>query len=100
MIDYVKIDAKHSFEDTTYPITEYNGLYGDRVTLLGGIDVDKMSRLPDGKLGTYVRNRIREYDPSGSFAFSSENTITNYIRINNYLAMLDKGKKYSVYPIQ
>jgi uroporphyrinogen decarboxylase len=40
LIDDVKIDAKHSFEDTIESVIDDKHQYGDRLTLLGGIDVD------------------------------------------------------------
>ena len=40
LIDVVKIDAKHSFEDAIVPVTEMKKRYGNRVGLLGGVDVD------------------------------------------------------------
>ena len=44
LIDDVKIDAKHSFEDTVVPVTEAKRLWGQRVALLGGLDVDFIAR--------------------------------------------------------
>jgi len=46
LIDYVGIDAKHSYEDSSYPVTEYKRTYGERIAILGGIDMDKLSRMP------------------------------------------------------
>ena len=34
-IDFVGIDAKHSFEEVILPVTEVKKLYGHRVSLLG-----------------------------------------------------------------
>jgi uroporphyrinogen decarboxylase len=40
LIEDVKIDAKHSFEDEIMPVTRFKEEYGDRVAVLGGVDVD------------------------------------------------------------
>ncbi len=40
LIDDVKIDAKHSFEDTIEQVTDAKKSYGGRIALLGGIDVN------------------------------------------------------------
>ena len=48
LIDDVGIDAKHSFEDIILPVTEAKKLYGDRIALLGGIDVDVLCRVNRG----------------------------------------------------
>ena len=38
LIDDVKIDAKHSFQDNVMPVTEAKRRYGDRIGILGGVD--------------------------------------------------------------
>ncbi len=43
-IDDVGIDAKHSFEENVLPVTEVKRRFGDRLTLLGGVDVDLLAR--------------------------------------------------------
>jgi len=99
LIDYVGIDAKHSYEDTSYPVTEYKKAYGDRIAILGGIDMDKLSRMPKKEFQTYVRNIIRECAPGGGYALGCGNSVANYIKLENYLTMLEIGKKYGKYPI-
>jgi uroporphyrinogen decarboxylase len=100
LIDYVDINAKHSFEDTTYPVTSYKKLFGKRVALLGGISVDKLSQVPIDDLRKYVRNVIRDCAPGGGYALGSGNSVTNYMKLENYLAMLDVGRRYGKYPIK
>ena len=99
LIEYVGIDAKHSFEDTTYPVTEYKRLYGERIAILGGISVDKLSRMPAEDLRKYVRHVIKECAPGGGYALGSGNSVTNYVKLDNYLTMLRIGRKYGRYPI-
>lgn len=36
LISNVGIDAKHSYQDSTYPVAEYKKLYGHRIAILGG----------------------------------------------------------------
>jgi len=94
LIEDVKIDGKHSFEDAIMPITEFKRKYGNRVAVLGGVDVDKLCRLKEKKLRQYVRDILDKCMPGGGFALGSGNSITNYIPIKNYLIMLDEGAKY------
>ncbi len=92
LIEDVKIDAKHSFEDGIMPVTEFKEKYGDRVAALGGVDVDKLCRLDETNLRTYVRNIIDKCTPGGGYALGSGNSITNYIPLQNFLIMLDEGR--------
>jgi len=98
LIDYVGIDAKQSYEDTSYPVTEYKKKYGHRIAILGGIDMDKLTRAPMDEFRLYVRERIRECAPGGGYALGCGNTVANYVKLENYLAMLEIGRKYGRYP--
>lgn len=94
LIGYVGIDAKHSFQDEIEPVWEAKNNYGDRIAILGGVDVDKLCRLQVKPLRTYVRQILEKCSPGGGYALGSGNTITNYTPIENYLAMLDEGDKF------
>ncbi|RLF03189.1 MAG: uroporphyrinogen-III decarboxylase-like protein, partial [Thermoprotei archaeon] len=98
LIEHVGIDAKHSFEDESYPVTEYKELYGDRIAILGGVDMDKLSRMPASQFAEYVREIIRRCAPGGGYALGCGNSVANYIEIENYLLMLEIGRKYGRYP--
>ncbi len=39
IIDDIGYDAKHSYEDTILPVEEAYQTYGDRIAILGGIDM-------------------------------------------------------------
>jgi len=100
IIDDVKIDAKHSFEDTFLPVTEAKRRYGDRIALLGGIDVDLLCQASEEEVREYVRNVIDVCGPGGGYALGTGNSVANYIPVQNYLAMLDEGQRYGVYPLR
>lgn len=91
LIDDVKIDAKHSFEDAIIPAAEFKKLYGDRIGVLGGVDVDKLTRLEGRELRRYVRGIIDACAPGGRFALGSGNSIPDYVPVENYLDMLDEA---------
>lgn len=93
LIEDVKIDALHSFQDTIIPVTEFKRLYGDRVGVLGGVDVDKLCRLEEKELRAYVRDILDKCMPT-RYALGSGNTVTNYVPVENYLIMLDEGVRY------
>ncbi|MEM3174004.1 MAG: uroporphyrinogen decarboxylase family protein, partial [Candidatus Bathyarchaeia archaeon] len=100
LIEYVGIDAKHSYEDASYPVVEYKRLYGDRIAVLGGVDMDKLVRAPLGDFEKYVKSIIHECAPGGGYALGCGNTAANYIRLENYLLMFNIGRKYGKYPLR
>ena len=91
LIDEVGIDAKHSFEDAIMPVTEVKRRYGKRIGLLGGVDVDVLSRRLPSEVRKYVRNVIDQCAPGGRYAVGSGNSIPSYIPVENYLTMLDEA---------
>jgi uroporphyrinogen decarboxylase len=93
IIDYCGYDAKHSFEDTHTPIRRAKRHWGERIALLGGVDMDLLARRSSSQVRDYVRDLLSDVAASG-FALGSGNTVANYVPVENYLAMLDEGRKY------
>ncbi len=88
------IDAKHSNEDQIAPFSDWIERYGDRIGLLGGIDVDRLCRdNPKAvyedvfRLGSEFRNSARGY------ALGSGNSIPAYVPPEGYFAMIEAGQE-------
>lgn len=94
LIDDVKIDGKHSYEDSITPIWEYKKRWGQKTALLGGVDMDKLTRYTPDKLRAYVRTIISKCREGGRFAIGGGNSIASYIPIENYLTMVDTALTY------
>ena len=94
LIDDVKIDAKHSFEDTIELVTDAKADYGSRIALLGGIDVDFLCRADEQAIRKRVRETLDVCMPGGGYCLGTGNSVTNYIPLDNYLIMLDEGRRY------
>jgi uroporphyrinogen decarboxylase len=97
LIDDVGIDAKHSFEDVIQPVAEAKRLYGDRIAVLGGVDVDFLCRAGEEEVRAYTRRVIDTCAPGGGWALGTGNSVANYIPVQSYLAMLDAGRAYGTY---
>lgn len=94
LIEDVRIDAKHSFEDTIEDVREDKKIYGDRLTLLGGIDVDFLCRSSPQDIRKRVVDTLEVCQPGGGYCLGTGNSVANYIPIDNYLTMVDEGRKY------
>ncbi len=97
LIYYVGIDARHSFQDNITPVAEAKERYGDRIALLGGIDLDKLCRLPTEELKRYVEEVVSKCSVGGGYALGSGNSIPNFINIENYIAMHKVGLRHGMY---
>jgi uroporphyrinogen decarboxylase len=95
LIDDVKIDAKHSFEDTIELVTDAKARYGDRIALLGGMDVDFLCRSDEPAIRRRVRRTLDVCLPGGGYCLGTGNSVANYIPLENYLVMLDEGRRYA-----
>jgi len=91
LIDFCKIDAKHSFEDTILPVSEFKKKYGKRITPLGGLDVDFICRSDDAALRKYARKIVEKCFSDGWWAMGTGNSLTNYMPVNNYITVLKEA---------
>jgi uroporphyrinogen decarboxylase len=92
LIDDVRIDALHSFQDVILPVTEFKSHYGRRVAALGGVDMDKLARLDELSLRAYIRSILDTCVAGGRFAFGSGNSIANYVPLQNYAILLEESR--------
>jgi len=94
LIEDVKIDAKHSFEDTIEDVRDVKRRYGARLSLLGGLDVDFLCRADEARIRQRVRDTLDVCLPGGGYCLGTGNSVANYIPLDSYLAMVDEGRLY------
>ena len=94
LIDVAKIDAKHSTHDVVEPITEEKKRIGNRVALLGGVDVDFITTAQPERIRKYTQNILKNCQPDGAFSFGIGNWVADSIPLENYLTMLDEARKF------
>ncbi|MCX6361110.1 MAG: hypothetical protein NT029_14965 [Armatimonadetes bacterium] len=95
LIDDVKIDAKHSFEDTIEDVTQVKAGYGARIALLGGIDVDFLCVADQQMIRKRVRRTLDLCMPGGGYCMGTGNSVANYIPVDAYLTMLDESRNWA-----
>ncbi len=88
------IDAKHSNEDAIAPFDEWISRYGERIGLLGGIDVDILcQQSPDEIIADIVERGTRYRQTAKGYALGSGNSIPDYIPVEGYLAMIEATQR-------
>ncbi len=95
LIGDVGIDAKHSFEDAVVPVEDAWDRWGGRIGIIGGVDVDFLSRATPEQVRSRVRTILEHCHAGGRYALGSGNSITTYIPLENYLAMLEEGRRFT-----
>lgn len=88
VIDDMGFDARHSYEDNIVPVEESYRRWGDRIAILGGIDVDFLTRAPVDRLQERCRAMLELTRAKGGYALGSGNSIPESVPLNQYVSML------------
>lgn len=89
VIDVCKFDAHHSFEDKILPIEEAYPRYHERISLLGGVDVDFLCRATPEEIAKRSNALLDMCESTGGYALGSGNSIPAYVPSKNYFAMIN-----------
>jgi len=95
LIDDVGIDGKHSFEDIIMPVESFVAKFGERISTIGGVDVDLLSRSSETEIRSRVRAILETCAGSGAYVLGSGNSITNYVLSENFLTMIDECQRFN-----
>ena len=95
LLDDVRIDGLHSYEDTIRTVEETKRKYGHRIAVLGGIDVDFLCRADERAIRRRTRATLEACQPGGGYCLGSGNSIANYVPLANFLVMLDEGRRFA-----
>lgn len=99
--DLISLGVKgvNPIESAAMDINDMKKGYGDKVCLLGNIDVHTLSVGTPEQVEEEVKKRIKDIGPGGGYIVSSGNSITAYCEPRNVIAMAEAIQKYGKYPI-
>lgn len=93
------MNAIHPLEPGSMDLLELKKRYGHRVTLVGNIDIDLLTRGTPQQVKKQVRDRIRMLGRGYGYILSSSNSITPACLPENVKAMIEALLEYGRYPI-
>jgi len=93
------VDALHPIDPTCMDIFEVKKKYGDRLTLIGNVSNELLMQGKQTEVAERTKELIRVMAPGGGYCLSSGNSVPDWAKLENYLAMLEAAAKYSNYPI-
>jgi uroporphyrinogen decarboxylase len=94
------MDGMNPFQPPLMDIEKFKIEYGDRICIWGNIDlVYTLSRGSTAEVDAEVKQRIKKLAPGGGYILSSANSITEFCKPENVLAMVNARNKYGKYPI-
>lgn len=91
--------AIQPIEPKAMDITEVKRQYGDRLCLIGNIDLGGCLTMgTPAEVEEQVRARICELAPGGGYMVGSSNSITSYVPLENYKALIEATFRWGAYP--
>ncbi len=93
------VDALHPIEPKAMDLAEVKRRYGDRLCLIGHVDVDMLSRGTPEEVREQVRRNIAAAWTGTGYCAGSGNSIPEYVAYDNYMAMLDEVGRSAVSPL-
>jgi uroporphyrinogen decarboxylase len=96
----VGFNALQPIEPKAMDIVELKHKVGDKLCLIGNIDLGyTLTRGTPKEVEEEVKERIRTIGPGGGYCVGSSNTVTYYVPLENYIAMIEATRKYGSYPL-
>jgi uroporphyrinogen decarboxylase len=95
------VNALHPIEPKAMDIREVKSRYGKALCLIGNIDLGRTLTLGTPQdVEAEVRERIRDIGPGGGYCVGSSNTVTEYVPLQNFQAMIEATLRYGRYPLK
>lgn len=96
----VGIAGLHPIEKGAMDIRAMKREYGDRICLLGNVDLNLLGLSTPDDVDREVRELIRDVGPGGGYIVTSGNSLAGYLIPENVRALSDAVQKYGHYPIR
>ena len=88
------VDAIHPIEPKAMDIAEVKRRYGDRLCLLGNVDVDILARGSKEEIRRIVKENVEKAGYGGGYCIGSGNSIPEYVLYENYMALLEASREF------
>ena len=96
----IGVDALHPIDPTCMDINEVKRRVGDRLCLFGNISNEILMTGTPEEVAALTRQRLRDIAPGGGYCVGSGNSVPNWAKFENYMAMRDTVLRYGQYPIR
>jgi uroporphyrinogen decarboxylase len=89
VIDVLRLDGKHSYEDAILPVERAFEQWGGRIAVVGGLDVDFLATRDPAEIRTRAGALARLSRVRGGLAVGSGNSIPSYVSMDRFAAMAE-----------
>jgi uroporphyrinogen decarboxylase len=84
-------NALHPIEPKAMDSRELKAKVGNRLCLLGNVELDRLSRGTPEEIRRMTRRNIDELGVGGGYCVGSSNSVTYYVPLRNYVAMIEEA---------
>jgi uroporphyrinogen decarboxylase len=92
------IDAIHPIDPNCMDIRMFKRDYGDRVCIIGNVDINTLTMGSTDDVYQETRDLIRDLAPGYGYIVSAGNSIPEYVNSENVLAMSRAVRDFGAYP--
>ncbi|RLB40630.1 MAG: hypothetical protein DRH12_09775 [Deltaproteobacteria bacterium] len=96
----IGVDVLQPIDPTCMDIVEVKRKYGDRLCLVGNVSNELLRSGSAADIEERVKYLIENVAPGGGYCVGSGNSVPDWAKFENYMAMRDATFKYGKYPIQ
>jgi uroporphyrinogen decarboxylase len=90
------VNVIHPIEPKAMNIKTVKNQYGDKLALIGNIDVDLLARGSKSEIIKAVIENIESVGLLGGYCVGSGNSIPEYVNYENYLTMIQTAKNFDI----
>lgn len=95
IIEDMKFDAKHSYEDNIFSVEDSYRRWGDRITILGGMDMQYLYATPIEKIKERCRKMMKLAKDNGRYALGTGNSMAKFIPYEKYVAIIEAANEFN-----
>lgn len=89
------MNAIHPIEPGAMDILEVKKQYGDKVTLIGNVDINTLTLSAESEVQDEVLFLLDNCSPGGGYILSSSNSLTSYVKPENVKAMGEAKREWN-----
>jgi len=77
------------------PVEEAYRRWSGRIAIIGGVDMNLLAAGSEEDVRRRTREILDVCGLAGHYVLGTGNSVANYLPLNNYLAMVDKGRRWN-----
>jgi uroporphyrinogen decarboxylase len=95
----IGVDVLQPIDPSCMDIVNVKRVYGDRLCLVGNVANELLRSGTASEVEERVKELIRDLAPGGGYCVGAGNSVPDWAKFENFMAMRDAALRYGAYPI-